>query len=136
MVEDDSAPLNAAPDRTGPSGRFYSPLVRSIASAEGISMDELESISGSGSEGRVTKKDILAYVANRGSAPSVAPTPTPTPTATATAPAPAPTAAPTQPAVPVANVTASSHEPHPSFKSISPDDIVEMDRMKAFQAHG
>ena len=125
VVEAVSAPLNTAPDRTGPSGRFYSPLVRSIASAEGISMDELESISGSGSEGRVTKKDILAYVSNRGSAPSVAATPT------ATAPAPAPTAAPTQPAVPVANVTAYSHEPHPSFKSISGGyDIVEMDRMR------
>ena len=61
-----TAPLESSPERTGPSGRFYSPLVRSIAQEEGISMDELESISGSGSEGRVTKKDILAYLANRG----------------------------------------------------------------------
>jgi len=45
--------------------RFYSPLVLNIASSEGISMNELESIPGTGNEGRVTKKDILAYVAGR-----------------------------------------------------------------------
>jgi 2-oxoglutarate dehydrogenase E2 component (dihydrolipoamide succinyltransferase) len=43
-------------------GRFYSPLVLSIARQEGISMAELEQLSGSGEGGRVTKKDILAYV--------------------------------------------------------------------------
>lgn len=51
------------------SGRFYSPLVRNIAQTEGISMEELETISGSGKEGRVTKNDILAYIENRTSAP-------------------------------------------------------------------
>ena len=49
--------------------RFYSPLVMNIASSEGISMSELEHIPGSGNEGRVTKKDILHYVANRGEKP-------------------------------------------------------------------
>ncbi len=48
------------------SDRFYSPLVRNIASEENVSMAELESIKGSGAEGRVTKNDILEYVANRG----------------------------------------------------------------------
>ena len=43
--------------------RFYSPLVLNIASSEGISMHELETIRGTGNEGRVTKKDILEYVA-------------------------------------------------------------------------
>ncbi len=43
-------------------GRFYSPLVLSIAKEEGISMMELETIQGTGQEGRVTKNDILAYV--------------------------------------------------------------------------
>ncbi|PKQ70104.1 dihydrolipoamide acetyltransferase family protein [Raineya orbicola] len=43
-------------------GRFYSPLVLSIAKEEGISMAELEAIQGTGQEGRVTKNDILAYV--------------------------------------------------------------------------
>lgn len=47
------------------SSRFYSPLVKNIAKEENIAVAELESIPGSGSEGRVTKKDILAYVQNR-----------------------------------------------------------------------
>jgi len=47
---------------TAPSGKFYSPLVRNIAAKEGISMAELEMISGSGKDQRVTKKDILAYL--------------------------------------------------------------------------
>jgi len=45
--------------------RFYSPLVLNIARKEGVSMDELEQISGSGLEGRVTKKDMLQYVEER-----------------------------------------------------------------------
>lgn len=52
--------------KTGDSGRFYSPLVRNIAKTEGISMDELEAIEGSGKDNRVTKNDILAYLDNRG----------------------------------------------------------------------
>ena len=44
------------------SERFYSPLVKNIAKQEGITMDELESIAGSGKEGRVTKSDMLAYL--------------------------------------------------------------------------
>ncbi len=53
----------------GKMNRFYSPLVMNIASSEGISMTELEHITGTGNEGRVTKKDILGYVANRGHGP-------------------------------------------------------------------
>jgi 2-oxoglutarate dehydrogenase E2 component (dihydrolipoamide succinyltransferase) len=47
------------------TSRFYSPLVKNIAREENVAVAELESITGSGSEGRVTKKDILAYVQNR-----------------------------------------------------------------------
>lgn len=47
------------------SGRFYSPLVLNIAKEEKISMQELEQVPGTGSEGRVTKKDILNYLSNR-----------------------------------------------------------------------
>ena len=47
------------------AGRFYSPLVKNIAREEKIDVAELETISGSGAEGRVTKKDIMAYVQNR-----------------------------------------------------------------------
>ncbi len=49
----------------GSSNRFYSPLVLNIAASEGISMTELERISGTGNEGRVTKKDILQYVSEK-----------------------------------------------------------------------
>lgn len=47
--------------------RFYSPLVKNIASTEGISQDELDKISGTGKDGRVTKNDILSYLENRSS---------------------------------------------------------------------
>ena len=47
------------------SDRFYSPLVKNIATAEGISISELESIVGSGKDGRVTKEDILKFVGSR-----------------------------------------------------------------------
>ncbi len=49
------------------SSRFYSPLVKNIAKEEGISLQELEGIEGTGKEGRVTKNDILGYVENRSS---------------------------------------------------------------------
>ncbi|WP_298778838.1 dihydrolipoamide acetyltransferase family protein [uncultured Polaribacter sp.] len=52
--------------KTSDSGRFYSPLVRNIAQTESVSMSELETISGSGKDNRVTKEDILAYISNRG----------------------------------------------------------------------
>jgi len=48
--------------KNGAKGQFFSPLVRSIAEKEGISQEELEAISGSGAEGRVTKKDVLAHL--------------------------------------------------------------------------
>ena len=54
------------------SGKFYSPLVRNIAQTEGVSMQELENISGTGKDGRVTKDDILSYLENRSSAPKAA----------------------------------------------------------------
>ncbi|MGQ0829482.1 MAG: dihydrolipoamide acetyltransferase family protein [Bacteroidota bacterium] len=50
---------------SGP-GKFFSPLVRNIAKQEGISMAELETIAGTGANGRVTKNDIIAYIPNKG----------------------------------------------------------------------
>jgi 2-oxoglutarate dehydrogenase E2 component (dihydrolipoamide succinyltransferase) len=47
------------------SGRFYSPLVRNIATSEGIAQAELDLIPGTGQDGRVTKGDILQYIQNR-----------------------------------------------------------------------
>ena len=52
------------------SARFYSPLVKNIAKTEGISSQELETIQGTGSEGRVTKNDILNFLDQKSSTPS------------------------------------------------------------------
>ncbi len=49
------------------STRFYSPLVRSMASQEAVTQAELDAILGSGQDGRVTKQDLLAYIAQRAS---------------------------------------------------------------------
>ena len=64
----------STPSGTSSGMRFYSPLVLNIAQSEGVGMAELEQIPGSGQDGRVSKKDILAYVANRGKqTPAAAP---------------------------------------------------------------
>jgi len=52
--------------KTSESGKFFSPLVRNIAEKEGVSMQELEEITGTGKDGRVTKNDILSYIENKG----------------------------------------------------------------------
>lgn len=54
------------------SNKFYSPLVKSIAKTEGISVAELDSIAGSGKDGRVTKNDVHQYLSTRSSTPSKA----------------------------------------------------------------
>lgn len=101
-------------NKNGPSGKFYSPLVRSIAKKEGIAMNELESINGSGQNDRVTKKDILDYIDNRGNQPaSKAPSKQQEDTAPASSTAPK-TDAPKAPSVP----------------AMEGDEIIEMDRMR------
>ena len=61
----------AAPiSKTSDSDKFYSPLVRNIAQTEGIAIEELETITGSGKDGRVTKDDILAYINDGKPAPN------------------------------------------------------------------
>ncbi len=50
---------------TNSDQKFFSPLVISIAQSEGISMQELQEIVGTGNQGRVSKKDILAYITNK-----------------------------------------------------------------------
>lgn len=101
--------------RKGKSGRFYSPLVRQIAAAEDISMDELEAIDGSGTEGRVTKKDILAYLPNRNKAAE-------------SSAAPAQTAAPSS--VSDEAKTAKEILNTPPIGVNQGDEIIEMDRMR------
>jgi 2-oxoglutarate dehydrogenase E2 component (dihydrolipoamide succinyltransferase) len=91
--------------------RFYSPLVRSIASEEGLSIADLDQITGSGKDGRVTKTDLLDYLQNKGtSAPTVEATKVPTPS-----PTPTPKAATSTP---------------PKVSMSGDKEIVEMDRMR------
>ncbi|MEP7263124.1 MAG: dihydrolipoamide acetyltransferase family protein [Bacteroidota bacterium] len=117
-----SAPVMAAASVNSPiksansDNRFYSPLVRNIASTEGIGQSELDAINGSGDGGRVTKKDILAYVESRKSGK-----------ATVSAPAVQGQQAPAVTSAPV-NTPVMSSAP---ATSISGDfEIVEMDRMR------
>lgn len=90
---------------TSASDKFYSPLVKSIAQQEGISFAELDGISGSGKEGRVTKEDILKFVENKKSGKIAAPAVSQTP--------------PTEPKQQVVPVSISGD-----------DEIIEMDRMR------
>jgi 2-oxoglutarate dehydrogenase E2 component (dihydrolipoamide succinyltransferase) len=114
----------AKPASGGP--RFYSPLVLNIAANEGVPLSELESIPGSGNDGRVTKKDILQWVADRrsGNLPAATPIATHTQGSTATATvsshAPGPTPAAIQ------NLPAQT--PMPIYSGNV--EIVEMDRMR------
>lgn len=67
-VKEENGQVNqAVSNLSSPSGKFYSPLVRNIAKTEGISMEELESISGTGKDQRVTKKDVLTFLKVRSS---------------------------------------------------------------------
>lgn len=113
----------AATTSGGAGSKFYSPLVLNIAGAEGVSMAELERIPGTGNEGRVTKKDILNYVANRSAAPVAAPVATPVAAAPVAQPVVAATPAPAPVAAPVST-------PAPATVIGGNVEIVEMDRMR------
>jgi 2-oxoglutarate dehydrogenase E2 component (dihydrolipoamide succinyltransferase) len=119
------AASNQAPVAKGSGARFYSPLVRSMAAQEGLSQADLDQIEGSGQEGRVTKHDVLAYLAQRAS--GVVPA--------AAASAPAPAAATETPAAPAPTKTSDSAPASHGFKAPAPtifpgDEIREMDRMR------
>ena len=77
--------VTPAAQASSADSRFYSPLVKNIAKQENISEAELATISGTGKDGRVTKRDILAYVQNR-KAPQTPPPPTAVKTPIATPP--------------------------------------------------
>jgi 2-oxoglutarate dehydrogenase E2 component (dihydrolipoamide succinyltransferase) len=77
VIANVEAPIAAASNSVHPvienaGNRFYSPLVKNIATAEGISQAELDAISGTGKDGRVTKNDILGYLENRSTKVSAA----------------------------------------------------------------
>src|SRR5690606_8337766 len=97
----------------GSSDKFFSPLVKNIAKEEGISIDELEKINGTGKDGRITKIDILDYVKNRGSQPAVT--------------------TPQSVAIPVSSVVPATKAAPVSVNG--QDEIIEMDRMRKMIAH-
>ena len=72
------------------SDRFYSPLVKNIAKEEGISIEELDQIIGSGKDGRVTKQDMIAYLDTRSSSPTLQDAPSSQSIASTPTKAPAP----------------------------------------------
>ena len=89
--------------KSSDSNKFFSPLVRSIAQKEGINGSELESISGSGKNGRVTKKDILAYLSKRITDPTT---------------------------THKASTVSAAQITTPSIPVMEGDEIIEMDRMR------
>lgn len=95
------------------SDRFYSPLVKNIAKTEGIGQAELDKVSGSGKDGRVTKDDLMAYLKSRGEKAPAAEKPVAQPAQEKAA------SAPSAPKVTAPAVTAGAG-----------DEIVEMDRMR------
>ena len=110
-----SAPLASETAVVSSSDRFYSPLVKNIAKQENVSQVELDSISGSGQNGRVTKEDLMGYISNRGNKSVTAPT------------APesiAPSLKPTATAVELPRVKGPTITVGPN------DEIIEMDRMR------
>ena len=67
VAKDTAAASNTISTDFSDSDKFFSPLVRNIAKQEGVSLEELEVMEGSGKEGRINKDDILKYIKNRGS---------------------------------------------------------------------
>ena len=108
-----SIETHTAPIIQNDGNRFYSPLVMNIARTEGISMTQLESITGTGKEGRVTKRDILAFVENKQQQPIEKPV--------------------TEVAAPkndIKTTEAPKTVNKPAISLNAGDEIIEMDRMR------
>lgn len=126
-----AAPVAAAPASTAQvasgfalmaqpvPGRFYSPLVMNMAKEEGVSMSELELIPGTGAEGRVTKKDMLAFVTYKASGASVS-----------TTVAPVAVAVPAAPAEVLVKPVVETSVAKPAASVSGAHEIIEMDRMR------
>jgi 2-oxoglutarate dehydrogenase E2 component (dihydrolipoamide succinyltransferase) len=105
-VSQPTAAVTIVDESSSESDRFYSPLVRSIAKQENIPFSELENVPGSGKDNRLTKQDLIDYLKNRGSKPSVQP---------------------------VINQTTTTEKPKiqaPVVTSSTGDIIIEMNRMR------
>jgi len=92
---------------TNSGNRFYSPLVKNMASKEGVEMSEMESITGTGKKGRVTKSDMISYLKTRGTTPSSA----------------------TPEKVEIPKAATQTHTPTP-IANTGDTEIIEMDRMR------
>ena len=114
------------------ANRFYSPLVLNIASSEGVPLTELESIRGTGNEGRVTKKDILQYVAERKPGGRTAVTGTPSGSQTPAAAREDYTGPASQPAAQTGSAPAQTIQKGSSQPTLPTGnvEILEMDRMR------
>ena len=122
-VSNESTPaVQAENNNYSSSDKFYSPLVKSIAKEEGISLTELDQIKGTGQEGRVTKADILAYLPNRNKQAAAQPAESNT---VATS---APVATAQKSSVAVSDHTVLVQRPAVSVGA--GDEIIEMDRMR------
>jgi 2-oxoglutarate dehydrogenase E2 component (dihydrolipoamide succinyltransferase) len=114
-----SSPAVAEATNYGSSDKFYSPLVKSIAKEEGISLTELDAIKGTGQDGRVTKADMLAYIPTRGKQTAAAPVQV--------------ASAPVTAAKPASTVSAGEFAVivnRPAVSVGAGDEIIEMDRMR------
>jgi 2-oxoglutarate dehydrogenase E2 component (dihydrolipoamide succinyltransferase) len=103
-AQPEPSPAAASANTEESSDRFYSPLVRSIAKAENISLKELDAVAGSGKDQRLTKQDLMSYLAQRGSAK----------------------AAPSVPAAVAERPKAQA----PTVTAANGDVVLEMDRMR------
>jgi len=86
------------------ASKFYSPLVKSIAAKEGIAKSELENINGTGSNSRVTKKDILSYLKSRKEEKTIS--------------------------SPTKQTNTKVVSPKPMYNVSGSDEIIQMDRMR------
>ena len=86
------------------ASKFYSPLVKSIAAKEGIAKSELENINGTGSNSRVTKKDILSYLKSRKDEKTIS--------------------------SPTKQTNTKLDSPKPMYNVSGSDEIIQMDRMR------
>ncbi|NHA03207.1 2-oxo acid dehydrogenase subunit E2 [Mucilaginibacter sp. HC2] len=118
-------------------GRFYSPLVKNIASQEGISTDELDKIPGSGSDGRLTKDDLLNYLQHKQKSSATQKAEEPlkqqapvTFSAPVAPPVVANTYTPPPVATPVAEPAKTEEAPKPVASVSGADEVIEMDRMR------
>lgn len=114
----ENAKASVQPTIESSGERFYSPLVKNMAAAEGISQTELDAIQGTGKEGRVTKNDMLAYLENRGKQPALTTSDTTSVTS-----------------VTVVKPTPEKQVAKPPVSVNGGDEIIEMTRMGKLIAH-